>query len=442
MKKNKTRDIFVVGFALFAIFFGAGNLIFPPKIGVIAGDRWWKSMLGFLLADPLLPIVGVLVTAKVGGQASRLGSRIGKRFTDTLFGIIILIMGPVFAIPRTAATTHEIAIGNNFPQIPIWVTSLVFLGLTLFFAINQSGVIDKIGKYLTPALLISLTIIILKAIINPIEPMVTTRTSGLFLSGFYEGYQTMDTLAAALMTSLVVDDLLRRGYTDYKERMRAVRGVSVVVIILLAFVYGGLTYLGATTGSMYNANNGMIEILLGAIHQLLGKSGTLIIAIGVAMACLTTSVGLTAIVGNFFQDISVGKIRYKHTVIVTVIVSFFISLLGVKGLVDLAGPVLAAMYPIMIALLFLNAFDKYIKHDWSCTGAVIATALVSIPESLNSAFGIMKPLVDYYKTLPLSILGFEWLIPAIIGAIIGGVVAKVMKKENKVIEPVVNLLDS
>lgn len=440
MKKRKLSDIFVVGFALFAIFFGAGNLIFPPQIGVLAGDRWWQSMLGFLLADPLLPVLGVVVTASVGGNASDLGKRIGDNFTKIVCAISILIMGPIFAIPRTAATTHEIAIKYNLPSIPLWVTSLVFLGLTLFFALNQSGVIDKIGKYLTPGLLIALTIIIVKSILSPPETMIETPAKNLFLGGFKQGYQTMDALGAALMTGLVIDDLIRKGYTNPKERMKALIGVALVVIALLGFVYGGLTYMGATTGKMFNESTGQVDIVVKTVKVLLGNAGSVIIGIGVALACLTTSVGLTAICGNFFQDITKGKLKYKWIVIATILISFPISLLGVNGLISLAGPVLTIVYPIMIVLILMTIFDKYIKYDWTYTGAVIGAVLVSLPIGLDGFFHFLpKGFVD---KLPLSNIGFEWLIPAVVCSILMTILQIVLKKKNRVVRDNYNVIES
>ncbi len=428
---RKTKDILIVGFALFAIFFGAGNIIFPPQIGVMAGDRWWHTMIGFLTADPLIPVFGVIVTSTVGGSASALGRRVGRRFTDILFGTCILIMGPLFAIPRTAATTHEISIMHNFDSIPPYVTSFIFLGITMLLTLKKSGVVDKIGKYLTPGLLLILSIIIIKSIVSPAGTMIKTSQSHLFLNGFKVGYQTMDALGAALMTGIVVQDLRRRGYKKQKDLMNVVWGVGVVVIILLAFVYGGLTYVGATTGNMFSPDEPMISILIGSIHAILGQFGVTIIAIGVGLACLTTSVGLSAIVANFFQEVSNGKMKYKHTVIGTAVISFFISLVGVEKIVALAVPVLSAIYPVMIALLLLNAFNKYIKHDYFYIGAVVGTLLVSIPTSLNIAFGIWGGLANFINTLPLHNLGFEWLLPTTIFAVLFNIIAVIFKIENK-----------
>lgn len=428
--KKRTQDILVVGFALFAIFFGAGNLIFPPRIGVIAGTKWWQTMIGFLLTDPVLPILGVIVTATVGGKADDLGKRVSKNFSKILGAIAILTIGPFFSVPRTSATTHSILVAQIFPSIPLWLTSLVFFSITLFFVLNENGVMDKIGKYLTPGLLIIMTVIIVKSIISPVSTMAVTNPDNFFLIGFKEGYQTMDALGSMLMTGIVVTDLIRKGYKDEKEQFSIIIGVSIVAFILLAFVYGGLTYFGATTGKAFTPDTDKVEILIGAVTMLFGNAGKMIIGIAVALACMTTSVGLIATCGNFFENISKGKISYKKTVTVAVIISYFLSLLGVEGLVSLAGPILGAIYPVIIVLIVMTMFDKKIKYNATYTGAVVGAFLVSIPQLLSGLFGIGTNLVEMISKLPFNSVGFEWLLPALVTSIIFTLISKSRKKEK------------
>ena len=185
---KKFKDIIIVGFALFAIFFGAGNLLFPPYLGVLAGTEYKKAMFGFLLTDPVLPILGVIITAKLGGAAEDLGKRVGNNFSKVLGTVTILTIGPLFAVPRTAATTHEVFVSKVFPGTPLWVTSLIFFILTSIFVFNETGVIDKIGKYLTPGLVIILLVIIVKCIVDPIGVMNIKTENQIFLKGFAEGY--------------------------------------------------------------------------------------------------------------------------------------------------------------------------------------------------------------------------------------------------------------
>ena len=427
---KKFKDVIIVGFALFAIFFGAGNLIFPPYLGVLSGTEYKKAMLGFLLTDPVLPILGVIITAKLGGRADDLGKRVGSNFAKILGTVTILTIGPLFAIPRTAATTHEVFVSKVFPGTPEWVTALVFFALTAIFVFNETGVIDKIGKYLTPGLVIILLVIIGKCIVDPIGIMNIATENQIFLKGFAEGYQTMDALGAALMTGIVVSDLKRKGYVNDKERLKLVKWVGLVAFVLLAVIYGGLIYVGATASKIYTVQNTRVDILLGTVQNILGSAGKIAIGIAVSLACLTTSVGLTAIAGDFFSNITKDKLGYKPIVLATVVVSGVLSLVGVEALIKAAVPILSTVYPIIMVLIFLGIFEKYIKFDMIYKGAVLATFVVSLVEVLNSKFKIFGSFAKLIKTLPFSSVGFEWLLPAIVTGVIFGLIAYIQEKRK------------
>ncbi|MFC4803721.1 branched-chain amino acid transport system II carrier protein [Filifactor villosus] len=417
-RTKKVQDIVIMGFALFAIFFGAGNLIFPPYIGVVAGKQWYEVMFGFLMTDPVLPILGVIVTATVGGKADDMGKRVGPVFSKVLCAMAILIIGPLFAVPRTAATTHEIATQQLFPGIPPVVTSAVFFAITAFLVFNPGGAIDKIGKYLTPGLLIALTAIIVTCIVKPIGKIQEMPAQNFFLRGFTEGYQTMDAVGSSLLAGIVMSDIVRRGYKNSKEQFRIMVGVGIVAFLLLSFVYGGLTYVGATAGEYFTPETSRVDILVGVVYHLFGSVGKLCIGLVVALACLTTSVGLTATCGNFFEEISQGRLKYKYIVLTSITISLFLSLKGVEGLINLAIPVLLAIYPIFIVLTLMTLFDRHIKYDWTYTGAVIGTLAVSIIPSLNMAFGILGSLSDAVQNLPLAAIGFNWFVPAALCSIV------------------------
>lgn len=434
MNNIKKKDIITCGFALFAIFFGAGNLIFPPYLGVMSGDKWFESMIGFLLTDPVLPILGVLVTMKLGGRADDLGKRVSPKFAKLIGMVAILTIGPFFAVPRTGATTHEIFIQPLFgADASIIITSVIFFAITLWVSINPSKVIDYVGNILTPVLLIILTIIVTKSIIAPPDPLVTTGATGLFANGFKEGYQTMDALGAALMAGIVSTDLIRRGYKDEKTKMKASIGVGLVAFVLLAFVYGGLTYAGATVGGHYAASTPRTELLIGMTTLLLGDMGKIAMGVAVALACLTTSTGLVSTCGNYFETISNGKLKYKSVVTVATIVSFVISLLGVEKLIAIAVPVLTAIYPVVMVLVILSIFDKKIKYNWTYTGAVTGAFIVSLTEGL-SLFGQMSgnaalaSLGGLIQVLPLAGLGFAWILPSIVGSVIFTLISKFTNK--------------
>lgn len=437
----KRKDVIICGFALFAIFFGAGNLIFPPYLGVLSGDRWYESMFAFLLSDPVLPILGVIVTARLGGRADDLGKRVSPKFAKLVGTIAILTIGPFFAVPRTGATTHEIFIKQLFPSVPLWATTLVFFALTLYITLNPGKVIDVIGKYLTPALLIILGLIVGIAIFNPPGAMVTTDTPDLFILGFREGYQTMDALGSALMAGIVATDLIRRGYTDKKVQFKASVQVGLVAFVLLALVYGSLTYAGATVGQHFTADTERTQLLIGMVELMLGSSGKIAMGLAVALACLTTSTGLSSTCGNYFETISGGKLKYKTVVTVAVIIAYPLSLLGVDGLISTAVPVLLAIYPVMIVLILMSLFDQYIKYNWTYTGAVIGAFAVALVEGINVGSlmrggNALGDLMAKIQTLPFANLGFQWVVPAIVCSIVLTVISMVAKVGKTIDDPI------
>ena len=429
MSRKKITDIIICGFALFAIFFGAGNLIFPPYLGVISGNNWGIANIAFLLSDPLLPILGVIVTALLGGQATDLGKRVSKHFSIIIGAISIILIGPLFAVPRTGATTHEIFVQSFVPTAPQWITSLIFFGLTLYIAIHSHTVIDAIGKYLTPILLIILLLVFIAAVVQPNVGFQTTTSAGLFSQSFKEGYQTMDALGAALMAGVVISDLTRRGYTEKKEQHQMMFGVGIVSFILLALVYSSLTYAGATVSTVYDSTVQRPALLIGLIEQLLGSFGKVAMGIAVSFACLTTSVGLITTCGHYFSTLTNGKLEYKKIVVVSVVLSFLLSLLGVDALLQLAVPVLSAIYPMVIALIFLSIFDRYIVYNWTYTGAVVGAFFIGGIQAIHlfsqmQGGNFLSGLAAWTNTLPLHQFGFEWLVPAIIGSVIFTVISK------------------
>lgn len=423
---NRKKDILISGLALFAIFFGAGNLIFPPYLGVITGDGWLSTMIGFLLADPVIPILTVIVTAAAGGKAVDIGKRVGDKFAKILTLAAIICIGPAFAIPRTAATTYEVGFQSFFPNLPIWVVTIVFFAITFALSFKESNVVNIIGKYITPALLVFLFIVIVKAIISPIgKPVDVPVEGGYFVKGFYEGYQTLDAFASPLFTGIVVADLMRKGYgkVNRKDRLSFIISVGIVASIFLSLVYGGLTYLGASGSSIFTADDSRVEILVSLVYMTLGNFGKFALSVCVTLACLTTAIGLTSSAGNFIEELTHGKVKYIYTVIIVTIISFLLSSLGVDAIINLAVPVLTIGYPIIIALVFYMIFDKKVPYNMAYILMVIGVTIVAVIETFGKQLGL-GALVEIIKSLPLAQFGFTWFIPSLVCFIIGGILGK------------------
>ena len=433
--KKKLLDTIIIGFALFAIFFGAGNLIFPPYLGVTAGENWGIATLAFLISDPLLSIIAVMVVAALGGSALNVGRRVHPLFASALAAICVLLIGPIFAVPRTGASTHEIFVQSYFPSAPQWITSLVFFGIVLWITYKENSVMDAIGKYLTPILLFILFCIFVAAIIQPDATFAQTDGTGLFAQGFKEGYQTMDVLGAPLLAGVVMKDITRRGYLNKKDQFRMMFGVGIVAFILLAVVYSTLAYSGASMSTVIDTTAQRAAMLTTIVKNLLGSWGQLAMGLAVCFACLTTAIGLTTTCGQYFEEVSKGKISYKKTILVTVAVEFIISLIGVDSLINLAVPVLTFIFPIMIALILFSAFDQYIPYDWTYLGAVIGAGIVGLVQGINTLSqllggNLLGDAATWIDTFPLATYGLEWIAPTFAGALIFTIAAAILKPKQ------------
>ena len=433
--KKKLLDTIIIGFALFAIFFGAGNLIFPPYLGVTAGENWGIATFAFLISDPLLSIIAVMVVAALGGSALNVGRRVHPLFASALAAICVLLIGPIFAVPRTGASTHEIFVQSYFPSAPQWITSLVFFGIVLWITYKENSVMDAIGKYLTPILLVILFCIFVAAIIQPDATFAQTDGTGLFAQGFKEGYQTMDVLGAPLLAGVVMKDITRRGYLNKKDQFRMMFGVGIVAFILLAVVYSTLAYSGASMSTVIDTTAQRAAMLTTIVKNLLGSWGQLAMGLAVCFACLTTAIGLTTTCGQYFEEVSKGKISYKKTILVTVAVEFIISLVGVDSLINLAVPVLTFIFPIMIALILFSAFDQYIPYDWTYLGAVIGAGIVGLVQGINTLSqllggNLLGDAVKLIGTFPLATYGLEWIVPTFAGALIFTILAAILKPKQ------------
>ena len=338
---RKMTDLIVVGFALFSMFLGAGNLIFPPYLGLHAGETWLPALIGFLLTGVGLPLMTVYATLRSGGTIMTLARYVGRPFGRLLGLIVVLSIGPMFAIPRTAATTYEVGVATIVPSVPIEVSSVVFFVIVWALTINRSKVVDRLGKYLTPFLLLTLFAIVVAAVINPIgTPGAAAEPAYNFAGGFTEGYQTMDALAASMFAGVALSNIVARGYNNREEQLSMSIRCGVIAAVLLGLVYCGLTYGGAGATGAFPADIDRSALLIGMTSGLLGSIGAYCLSVAVILACLTTAIGLTVTTGEYFNELSGGKLSYKLVVTLTVIAALLISVLGVTTIINLAVPFL------------------------------------------------------------------------------------------------------
>ena len=416
-QKGNFKDVIVFGFALFAMFFGAGNLIFPPYLGIITGPEWLTAFGGFTFADAGLALLAVMATAKYDGNVIALFRRAGGKLAIVLGCADILCIGPFLAIPRTGATTYEMGIMPLLGDaIPIAVFAAIFFILTYILTIKPSKVVDIVGRVLTPALLIALAVIIVKGVISPLGPIVEEpMIQGVVGEGIAQGYQTMDAFAAIALASVLIVSLNEKGYNTVSDKLKAIMKSGVLACVGLALVYGGLCFLGATVSTMYGVDAQQSQVIVNITEGLLGQTGKMILAVCVSLACLTTSIGLTSATGQFFEKLSGGKLKYKTVVLAVCIFSACMASIGVGGIIKVASPVLSIVYPPTIVLVILAFFTEKIQNDNVYKFAVYTSLIVSILTVIQS-YGVAMPFLDY---LPLKEFGFNWVVPVLIAGVIG-----------------------
>ena len=406
---NTVRDIIVVGFALFSMFFGAGNVIFPPYLGMESGPQWLLGFSAYFIADIGLALLGVFALLRVGSSEA-VTLRLGKIPAELLMCAIILCIGPMVAIPRTSATTFEMAIAPNIPGVSPVLFSVLFFALILALCIKESAVVDIVGKVLTPLLLVGLFAIIIKGIVTPLgEIAALPQIANAAVTGIKAGYQTMDALAALPFGIIVLQSVTAKGYDSGRKQFRVVGGAAVLAGVLLLCVYMGLAYLGATVSAQYTSDIGRAQLIMALVEALMGKVGVILFGVVVGLACVTTAIALTSSAAAYFAELCRGKVSYKVFVIAICVFSAVVSNLGLDRIVAVAAPVLDVIYPPTLVLIFISLLAPRLS-DRVSRGAAIGALLTSVLCTLN-ANGIHIP---FMANLPLYDLGLSWLLPAVI----------------------------
>lgn len=432
--KKEVKDCIVIGFALFAMFFGAGNLIFPPHLGFLTGSKWLETFAAFALTGIGLPMLGIFAVGKAGGNLQGFAGKVHPLFADILGTIIILEIGPILAMPRTAATTYEISVLPFAPQVSPIVSSIVFFSLVLLVSVFPSKVVNAVGKYLTPMLIIVLAAIIIRALITPLGTPQPSETSNFFRTGFLEGYQTMDTLASMMFATIVMQAIKACGYTDERAKIKLNIAAGVIAALGLMLVYGGLMYAGACSGKIFPQGITRTALLIGICGKLWGIAGKIILAISMMLACFTTAVGLTATTGHYFANLSKNKVPYTVVVIIVCVVSCWFSVYGVENIIRYSVPLLQALYPVCIFLTFMNLIDCFIPNRFFYIGGTVGTLTVSTLDAISSSGTLIgrdfHKLSDLLQRLPLSNLGIAWVIPAAAGALLAGFTFGIVRKRT------------
>ncbi|MDD0823350.1 branched-chain amino acid transport system II carrier protein [Mannheimia sp. AT1] len=419
-----TKNTFVVGFLLFAIFFGAGNLIFPPKLGYESGIEFFSAISGFVLTGVGLPLLGIIVSAFYNGGYKSALDKIHPWFSLAFLVSIYLAIGPFFAGPRTAATAYEMAIMpflSEASQISMLIFTLAYFSLTLWLALNPNKVVDRIGAVLTPILLITIIALVIRSISiltgeEEIAPITITEQS-YFFKGVIDGYLTMDALASLAYSVIVLHAIRGKGVSQAALQRQTITA-AIVAAVALGLIYIALGWIGnnmqisAETMAMISERNlDLGTYILNTITtEAFGELGRAVLGIIVSLACLTTAVGLAVSVSEYFNDIF-PKISYKIYVILFTVISFIIANQGLKEVISKSIPVLLVLYPIAMTIILMLLVNLIVKLP--ITAQRLSLFLVTII-SIASVVG-----AGFTADLPLKPYSMEWLPFALLGGVIG-----------------------
>ena len=435
-QKLNLKTKFLMGVTLFSMFFGAGNLIFPPYLGAQAGTSAWTAFIGFAMSAVGLPVLGVIAVT-VSGGLNALASRVHPKFAFVYIAVLYLAIGPCLAIPRTASTSFSMAgppfLPESVPEAPVQLLyTIVFFLAASLVAMHPEKLTEYLGKRLTPVLLTLIAALFLAALVNPAGPAAAPAeayASAAPVEGFLYGYQTMDTLAALNFGMIVALNVQALGVREEK----AVTGETVfagwIAGALLLAVYAMLTFVGRLSGTAFPGTADGTEVLMRTAEHLFGKAGALILALIFVIACFNTCVGLLSCCGKYFNG-CFPRIGYRAWVWGFAAVSAVLANVGLEAILLFSVPVLNAIYPLAILLIVLAFLKRALTrfpavYPWTallCGVSSVLTVLEQQGLSIPGVTGLIHAIPGYAA-------GFGWLLPTVLGAGIG-VLWSVMRRKD------------
>lgn len=436
-RKIPLSFIIIIGLMLFALFFGAGNLIFPPMLGQLAGTNLWTANAGFLVTGVGLPLLGITAFVFSGkNDLQSLAGRVHPVFGMVFTVVLYLAIGPFFAIPRSGSVSFEIGVkpflSDHPGHVPLIIFTVVFFTIACLLSLNPAKIVDVVGKVLTPIKLTFIGILVIVAIFNPIGSFQSPSkeyATHAFFKGFQEGYLTLDALVAFVFGIIIVNAIKEKGTTDKKQVLAVCVKAALITATLLAFLYSALAYMGASSVEKLGHFENGAEVLANVSEYYFGSYGAVLLGLMITVACLTTSVGLITACASFFHQLF-PKFSYRNFAIVLSVFSALVANLGLTQLIKVSLPVLMTMYPIAIVLMFLTFLHSAFNgRSEVYQGSLILTFIVSLFDGLNAG-GINIDGVHNFFThvLPFYSIGLGWILPAIIGGLGGYMISLTRKR--------------
>lgn len=440
MKRNLTlKETVVITSMLFGMFFGAGNLIFPAKVGLDAGSNMWSAFAGVFVTAvgiPMLAVVGLGLSRSEG--VVELSQRVSRRYSLFFCTLLYLTIGPLFAIPRCASTAFSVGAVNLLPQegerLYLALFSLVFFAVVLYFSLKPGGIMTWIGKWLNPVFLVFLAVLVIAALAKPISsisavtPAESYASSGsAFFRGFLEGYNTLDALAG-LAFGIVVIDVVRKNGISQPERVAVnTAKAGIFSCLFMGLIYLFITLICAQSAPVCaGADNG--GTVLGTIaNHYFRSAGSVLMTLIVTFACLKTAIGLVTSCSKAFVDMFPKGPGYTVWAVVFSLVSFGIANFGLTTIVSWCVPVLMFLYPLAITLILLSLSGRFIGANPTVYRTTTAFTLIAAVFDMIGTVSGMVPgsrVLAGLKAfagniLPLYDLGLGWILPAAIGFLVG-----------------------
>ena len=437
MKNLSKKDLILVSLMLFSLFFGAGNLIFPPFLGQAAGSATWIAMAGFFITAVGFPVLGVIAVAKSEGLYS-LAKRVHPIFASVFTVLIYLSIGPGLGIPRAGSLPFEMAVAPYLPEdvsvkVALFLFTLVFFAISYWLCLSPAKLVDRMGKVLTPILLILILVVFIASIFRPLG--VYGQATGEymtspFIKGFLEGYLTMDTIAALNFGIVIALAIRSRGVTD--ERLVVSNSIKSGVIAgsILIAIYAVLGHLGGTSGGRFGVTENGAQILTNVITYIFGKPGAVLLAAIFTLACLTTCVGLITSCSQYFASLT-SKIDYKGVVGIISLLSMGTANIGLTQILSISVPILNAIYPIAIVLIVLGIMNKLFNQNTMVYRlTILFTGVVSIVDALGQVGIRVGVVTTLFEKLPFYSQGLGWVVPALVGLLLG-VIIKTVNENNR-----------
>lgn len=432
MNHLRTGDIIALGFMTFALFIGAGNIIFPPIVAQQAGEHVWLAAFGFLITAVGLPVLTIMALSRMQGSIEIISSPLG-RFASLLLTIVCyLSVGPLFATPRTATVSYEIGFAPYFgtSSSSLFIYSVIYFALVTAVSLYPNKLLDTVGHVLAPLKIIALAILGIAAIVIPtgyISPPINNYVSSPVSEGFINGYLTMDTLGALVFGIVIIQAIQSRGVTDSKLITKYAIIASLIAGVGLTLVYISLFKLGLGSHEVAaNADNGAI-ILHAYVQHAFGDLGSIFLTGLIFLACMVTAIGLTCACAEYFTELT--GLPYKLLVFILIGFSLVISNLGLTKLIAFSVPVLSAIYPPAIVVIMLSFFWKFWNKPSLVVGSVTTVAFIfGIIEAVKAA-GFNEYLPVFIQHLPLNQQNLAWLLPSLIVLVVTTAIDQ-MRKEK------------